>query len=357
MSETDRRRSTFHDVAKSDYRGSMSEGLTSTSPAEAVKWYLAERESELSEKSQSNHRYRLEQFQAFCDEQEIENLNNLSGRNLHRYRVWRSEDIRTVTLRGELQTLRVFLEFCASIEAVEPGMRELVKIPKVDPEEEAKDVHISKERAEEILDHLNRFEYASRDHVVFALLWHTGIRLGTLRTFDVGDFDEDEMCLDVRHRPESGTPLKNKQAAERSIAVGSHYCDVIRDYLSHNRHNLTDDHGRRPLITSNQGRLSENSIRENVYRVTQPCEFGDCPHGEDPRTCEARQHGNRAKCPSSMSPHAIRRGSITDRLRNGTPQTVVSERANVSGEIIDQHYDERSEREKMRLRRELLQGE
>ncbi|MGQ4555941.1 site-specific integrase [Halobellus sp. GM3] len=335
----------------------MSEGLTPTSPAEAVEWYLAEREPELSEKSKSNHRYRLEQFQAFCNEHEIENLNLLSGRDLHRFRVWRSEDVKTVTLAGELQTLRVFLEFCASIEAVEPGMRERVKIPKVDPEEEAKDVHISKDRAEDILGYLDRFAYASRAHVTFSLLWHTGIRLGTLRTFDVGDFDEDEMCLDVRHRPETGTPLKNKQAAERSIAVGSHYCDVINDYLSHNRHQVTDDHGRRPLITSNRGRLSEGSIRETIYRVTQPCEFGSCPHGEDPRTCEARRNGRRARCPSSHSPHAIRRGYITDRLRNGTPQEVVSERSNVSGDIIDQHYDERSEREKMRLRREYLQGE
>jgi site-specific recombinase XerD len=334
----------------------MSDGLTPTTPAEAVEWYLAEREPELSEKSLQNQRYRLEQLCAFCDEEEIENINSLTGRDIHRFRVWRSEDIKTISLRGELQTLRVFLEFCATIEAVEPGLRERVKIPDIEPEYEARDVYIEAERAEAILDHLERFAYASRDHVLFTVLWHTSVRLGTLRSFDVGDFDSDEMCLDVRHRPETGTPLKNKAAAERSIAVGQHYCTVIEDYLGHNRQQVTDDHGRQPLFTSSRGRLSDGAIRDTVYRLTQPCEIGECPHDEDPQTCEFRSHGQRAQCPSSHSPHGIRRGAITDHLRNGTPQEVVTERGNVSKDILDQHYDERTEREKMKIRRDFIEG-
>ncbi|WP_423744772.1 tyrosine-type recombinase/integrase (plasmid) [Haladaptatus sp. SPP-AMP-3] len=332
----------------------MSDNLEPTTPAEAVEWYLAERDPELSEKSLQNQRYRLDQFLAFCDEREMDDLNSLTGRDLHRFRVWRGEEIKTVTLRGELQTLRVFLEFCAAIDAVEPGMRERVHLPEVDPEDEARDEHLKTDRAEAILEHLERFAYASRDHVVVALLWHTGIRLGSLRSFDVGDFDPDAMCLDLRHRPETGTPLKNKKAAERSIAVGPHYRDVIEDYLAHNHQKVTDDHGRRPLITSSQGRLSEGAVRETIYRLTQPCEIGECPHGEDPESCKARRHGKRAGCPSSRSPHGIRRGSITDHLRNGTPQEVVSDRANVSKDVLDQHYDERTEREKMEIRRDFI---
>lgn len=119
---------------------------------------------------------------------------------------------------------------------------------------------------------------------------------------------------------------------------------------------LNSDHGRQPLITSSRGRLSEGSIRETIYRVTQPCEIGECPHEKDPKTCEYRQHSQRAGCPSSRSPHGIRRGSITNHLRTGSPQEVVSDRANVSGDILDQHYDERTDREKMEIRREFLEG-
>jgi site-specific recombinase XerD len=254
----------------------MSDGLEPTTPAEAVEWYLEERKSDLSEKSQNNHRYRLEQFVEFCSEHDIENPNTITGRDLHRFRTWRSKDIKPVTLRGELNTLRVFLGFCANIEAVESGMRERVKIPNVDASDEAREVHLDSDRAESILDHLERFAYASRDHVVMAILWHTGIRLGSLRTFDVRDFDSDQKCLDLRHRPDTETPLKNKQAAERSIAVGSHYCDVIQDYIDHNRHDVVDDHNCRPLITSSRGRLSDGSIRETIYKLTQPCDIGEC---------------------------------------------------------------------------------
>lgn len=353
---TDDRRSTFDAAERPDTRGPMNDGLTPTTPAEAVEWYLAERAPDLSEKSLQNHEYRLDNFLEFCSEEEIDNMNSISGRDVHKYRVWRSKDIKPVTLKGELQTLRVFLEFCTSIEAVKDGMRERVKLPQISAEDEAKDVHISSNRAKEILEHQERFNFASRDHVILALLWHSGIRLGTLRAFDVNDFDSDEMCLDVRHRPDTETPLKNKDAAERSIAVGPHFIEVIRDYINHNREDVTDKFGRRPLISSSKGRLSEGAIRETIYRVTQPCEIGDCPHDEKPDTCSARKHGKRAGCPSSHSPHGIRRGSITNHLREAVPQEVVSDRSNVSKEILDQHYDERTEREKMEVRREFIEG-
>ncbi|WP_458190458.1 tyrosine-type recombinase/integrase [Haladaptatus sp. NG-WS-4] len=332
----------------------MSDGLTPTTPAEAVEWYFAEREPELSKKTLQNQRYRLDQFRAFCTEYEIDDMNALTGRDLHRFRVWRGEEIKIVTLVGELQTFRVFLEFCATIDAVEPGMRERVQIPEIEPEDEARDEYLEANRAKAILEYLKQFAYASRDHVVFAILWHTGIRLGSLRSFDVEDFDSDAKCLDLRHNPGTGTPLKNKKAAERSIAVGPHYCEVIEDYLAHNRQKVTDDHGRHPLITSSQGRLSEGAIREAIYRLTQPCEISDCPYDEDQETCEVRPHGKRAGCQSSRSPHGIRRGSITDHLRNGTPQEVVSDRANVSSDVLEQHYDERTDREKMEIRRDFI---
>jgi hypothetical protein len=60
-------------------------------------------------------------------------------------------------------------------------------------------------------------------------------------------------------------------------------------------------------------------------------------------------------CPSSRSPHDVRRGSITKHLREGTPREVVVDRMNVSREVLDLHYDERTKREKMRIRREFIE--
>jgi site-specific recombinase XerD len=324
-------------------------------PAEAVELYFSNREPELSEKTLENQRYRLDAFLEWCEEAEIKDMNALTGRDLHRFRTWRAEDIKPVTLSGHLQTFRKFLEFCAAVDAVPDGMREKVHIPNVEPDEEARDEHLDPERARAILEYLEKFQYASRDHVIFTLLWHTGIRLGTLRTFDVDDFDADAQALLVRHRPESDTPLKNKSAAERSIAVGEYHCEVLTDYIQHHRHTVEDDYGRSPLITSTHGRLSSNAIREIIYQLTRPCMIQECPHDRDEETCEAMNYNEASKCPSSRSPHGIRRGAITEFLREGTPPEVVSERMNVTKDVLDQHYDARTEREKMEYRREYIE--
>ncbi|MFC7135036.1 tyrosine-type recombinase/integrase [Salinibaculum sp. GCM10025337] len=330
--------------------------LEPLAPSEGVELYFDTRKAELSQKTVYNYRNRLDTFLEWCEEQDIDNLNTLTGRDLHLYRSWRTRDVAIMTLKNELRTLRSFLEFAASIDAVEPGLREQVLIPETSDEEESKDVYIEVERAERILDYLNRFKYASREHVVFGILWHTGVRLGTLRALDVDDFDTGEPCLEVRHRPESETPLKNAEKAERSIHVGEHYRAVISDYIDHNRNDVTDDYGREPLLTSEQGRPTEGTVRTWVYRLTQPCTYGECPHDKEPESCEYRNYDSLSECPSSLSPHPIRRGSITAALREGTPQEVVSDRMNVSADILDKHYDERSEREKMRVRRELWEG-
>lgn len=336
----------------------MSDDLESLDPETAVEMYLEHRSPELSEKTLENHRYRLDTFVDFCRDEEIEDLNELTGRDLHEYRVWRSQGITPLTLKGNLATLRVFLEFLAAIDAVPEGMREKVVLPDVSPGEESRDEKLEEHRAERILGYLDNFEYASRAHVVFAILWHTGIRLGTLRALDVDDWDRDDRALLIRHRPTTETPLKNQQPAERRIAVGADYAEVIDDYLEVNRIDATDDYGREPLITSRSGRMSATAIRKLVYRYTRPCVVGvDCPHDRDEITCEALESGKARECPSSKSPHTIRRGAITRMLRDAVPEEVVSDRSDATTDVLEQHYDERTERERMQIRREFLNDE
>lgn len=116
----------------------MSDELEPIAPGEAVEMYLQHREPDLSEKTYYNHKYRLDAFLEFCEERGITNLNNLTGRDLHRFRTWRSQqDISKMTLRTNLATLRVFLEFCHTIDAVDEGLREKVVLPDVDRAEQS----------------------------------------------------------------------------------------------------------------------------------------------------------------------------------------------------------------------------
>ena len=80
----------------------------------------------------------------------------------------------------------------------------------------------------------------------------------------------------------------------------------------------------------------------------------ECPHDRDPDDCEATERGRASKCPSNVSSHPFRRGAITHYLQTDVPETVVSDRANVTPDVIDQHYDQRSQKEKMEQRRQYL---
>lgn len=179
------------------------------------------------------------------------------------------------------------------------------------------------------------------------MLWQTGCRIGAAHSLDVSDFETEEQALAIRHRPDYGTPLKNKQSGERICALSEEVCDVLEDYISVTRDEVTDDHGREPLFTTKYGRMHRSKIREMVYAVTRPCTYGqDCPHGRHPDSCEAATYTQASKCPSSVSPHDIRRGSITHLLRNEVPKQIVADRVNSSPETLEKHYSQLTEKEK-----------
>ena len=163
--------------------------------------------------------------------------------------------------------------------------------------------------ADELLSYLRRFKYASRPHVILEIIWQMGMRLRALRSFDVADYDGENKSLLLEHRPDMNTPLKNGEEGERLVALTAETCRVIDDWMDHNRHDVTDDYGREPLLTTENGRIRASSIRDEVCFVTRLCFYGaDCPAGRDPDECKATDHGHYSKCPSNVSPHDIRRG-------------------------------------------------
>ena len=326
-------------------------------PETALELYIAEKETSVSDATVYSHKSRLGFFLDWCEEREIENLNELTGRRLHEFRLWRRNvgDLTKVSVKTQMDTLRVFVKWLESVDAVEQDLHKKVRSPDVTPRENSRDVMLDVEDAETMLAYLERYEYASIRHVVGTILWHTMIRMGAARGIDVEDYDPEEQSLRLRHRPETGTPLKNKQTGERIIALSSEVCLVLDDWLREQRPDVTDDYGRRPLLATSCGRPVCTTIRKYCYQMTRPCTYGqECPHDRDPSDCEAANLNHASKCPSSVSPHPFRRGAITHYLHSDVPETAVSDRANVTRDVIDQHYDQRSQKEKMEQRRQYL---
>ncbi len=128
----------------------------------------------------------------------------------------------------------------------------------------------------------------------------------------------------------------------------------VDDYLGIRTVRATDDYGRKPLITSQHGRPAGDTIYKWVNKLTQPCVLNGCPHDadpSDPSTCEAL--GSRAahsKCPSSRSPHGLRRGSMTYHLNSDVSPEIVSERCD-DGRSAVRDYDVRTNQEQSRFER------
>ncbi|AGB16629.1 site-specific recombinase XerD [Halovivax ruber XH-70] len=359
----------------------MSE-LEPLSPLEALELWLERLQSTRSEATIESYRYRMQSFVEWCDEEEIDNLNDLTSRDVFRYdSERRSEGLSPATLKTQLGTLKLFLEFCDRLEAVPEGLYEKVEVPTVELAERVNDELVRAERAEQILEDLELYDRASRRHAIFAIAWHCGCRLGGLRALDLEDCffepsdldrlrhqdDIDHEALEevdlpflyFRHRPETDTPLKNKKQGERPVALSDDVASLIKSYIQVKRAKRSDG-DRRPLFTTEKGdnaRVSKSSIRRDIYILTQPCRYGTCPHNRDEENCEALKHGHEARCPSSRSPHPIRTGAITHMRDEGWPPEVVAERVNATPEVIRAHYDHPDPIRRMQSRRSFLNKE
>lgn len=327
-------------------------------PEEAVSWYLDDRSSELNHATLTSHRARLTTFAEWLVDRDVDNLNDLSGRDLSRYKTWRGDGLQKASLKGQLATVRVFLRWAASVDAVPELLYEKVQLPSMSKGEGSRDEMVTREEARAIRDHVSTYRYGSLWHVFVELLL-CGIRVGSIHSLDVDDYqvseESDGMKLCLRHRPDAETTLKNGEEAERDIAVTTTTATVLDDWLANKRPDVEDEHGREPLVATEQGRAAKQTLRNLSYKLSRPCFYqGDCPHDRDPDDCDATVRGgaHAHRCPSSKSPHPWRRGVITRLLQNeDAPDDAVTGRYDVSHDVLDKHYDRRSNEEKMESRR------
>ncbi|AGB36185.1 site-specific recombinase XerD [Natronococcus occultus SP4] len=331
--------------------------LKETTPAEAKDRYLREKRTHVSQKTLHNYTAALNAFADWLVNNGYLDMRDVDSNVIEQYKDYRLQKVKPITARNDLWTIKGFIQACERYQAVSLGTYDLVQPPQVRPEDEICDDVLTREEAQAILEHLEKFEYASLRHVIVLILWKTGMRIGGLRALDVGDFDGDRPALEVRHRPEQGTPLKRRLNSERDVLLTDSASDVILDYLDTSRPSVTDDYGRKPLIATDHGRAARTTITRHVYGSTRPCFYSNsCPFDDkpDPENCEATSWNMASKCPGSVSPHALRRGYVTAARNAGQPKEITSERVNMSGKILEKHYDKGTHDEKAERRKEFL---
>lgn len=330
--------------------------LKPTPPKDAANRYLRNVEGHVTDKTYYNYSTTITRFLEWCDETGIDDMNDLDSELIDRFKEWRLQDVQPITARNDMRTIKNFIEYSATIQAVPAGISDLIQIPKVSKDDEICDDFLTRQEATDILRYLDTYEYASNRHVTFLLLWKGGMRLSGLRALDKSDFDTDRPALELRHRPETSTLLKRKGSSERDVILSPETADTLTDYLDTNHNGETDDYGRTPLLETRYGRPARTTIQKYVYTASRPCYYnrGECPYGRDLDTCESIDFDKASGCPGSVSPHALRRGYVTAAQNAGQPKDVTSERVNMSGKILDKHYDKGTHDEKAERRRDHL---
>lgn len=324
------------------------------SPREAVERWLAKVRVDRSDSTVSTYHYRLKHFFEWAEREGITEISDVTGWDLESFETHRREqDLEPISIHNELDTLQIFLKYCARVELVEEGLPGKVNPPTVPSSEQVDETRLKADSAQALLEYYDSHpdRRASRGHVHFSLAWYTGARLAALRGLNVEDYNPEEQCVEFVHRPKEDAPLKNDHGGERIVGLPEKTCEVVDEYLRSNRLDKYDDYGRQPLLTSEQGRPSDSAGRQWMYLATLPCLHSACPHGNDPETCDYIDYSTASKCPSSRSPHQVRTGSATWQLNRGLPPERVSERVNTSIEELLRHYDQPDKMEEMRERR------
>jgi len=296
---------------------------------DAIEAYFDERKSELSDSSLQNHRYQLQRFSEWSrGAGNVDSIGDIIPLKLSKFRRHRSSDINSNTMYNQLCILRLFLRFCHRMGWVREEISESIVLPRRDGG--ARDSAIDPDRMEALLDELDRYPYASLTHVIAALMWTCSMRISGVRSLDVGDIYLDEWWIDVNHRPETGTPLKNKEVSEREINIHPWVQDVLRDWIDDRRPDIEDSHGHTPLIASGAGRLSRSSIRRRVCRLTA------CGGVGDGYACSADRA---SQCDECVPPHDIRRTSISSWFDDVADIELLAGRVDCSLSTMREHYD------------------
>lgn len=335
-------------------------------PHEAQDTFLETVKENWSYSTWENYEYSIPSFIEWTEEADIDYLHELSGSDLADYKSWikANRDRGIVSLNGLLSCLRVFLQYCAQIDAVHSDLPAKTPVPNVPDEKEINKEKPSGEQIEKIDEFLETHEPCSRRHIEYKLATRIPLRVGAIRSIDRDDVHLDKQIIKLQHRPEldfedeRGTPLKNGKDSERHVNIPDDVVGLLRRYInSPKRDEIEDKFGREPLLVSADGtRPTCKTIRQDIYKLGRPCEFdGSCKDACKTPDCQGNKNNHASECNYNYSPHPFRRWGIENLIDKHVPKPIISDRADVSVPTLNKHYDTRSKERKQKQRKNILE--
>lgn len=279
-------------------------------------------------------------LQWWCEENGHTTTEDLTMLNIGDFNPWidNVDEWSNPTKQHYCAGVRQFIKFLEERGLVERDTHELVKYHKVPKSERQSKNMIEIDRLDGIIDYMERYHPYHRDTILLKILSVTGMRCCGLHSLDVGDVRLDELDrpeIAVRNRPKQGTKLKEGDDHERNVPITKELFDDIKQYVKNQRHDVEDEYGRLPLITSYKGRLSKGAIQDACYKWTHPAHTGGtCA------CCEGKPNvGKVYSCEYSQGPHAIRGAAVTRFRNGGHTWDDISEMVAAEPEVLKRQYD------------------
>ena len=252
--------------------------------------FLDHKRNTIKESSARAYEYPTKDFIEFLEENGVEATGEIDGYLVEQWKQKRYSEVKPVTVHNNVKHVRVFIKWMQNSELVEYGLYDKVAVPQLSKKQAVSNEVLDADQAEEISDFLETYEYATRWHALFELMWHVGCRISGAIALDMDDFKVNlgDKLLHFRDRPDLGTPLKNGAKSERNVTISDSVSTVLNDYIAVHRDDVKDDNDRDPLFTTSSGRLKRQMAYRNISAYSRPCALGKtCPHDKDEKTCPA----------------------------------------------------------------------
>lgn len=321
--------------------------------AEAIDLFITRNRPDWKGETARTYRKSLDTFETFAADEELETLADLEMWKIGQYTDWLvQEDYARVTVQSKQKQARRWLKWLESQGYLRVGAHLAIEPLKLEDSEQTSSDILKPDTLREFLSfYRDSVKWrATRRHALLEIIGHTGARRSCVRALDIGDYDPDARTLTFYNRPESDTRLKRGDSHQRKVILSETPNEILHEYTERERFEKHDDNGRRPLFASRQGRPRKSSITNWLYQATLPCLMQECPHGRQRHTCQWTTQTDASKCPSSKSPHPIRRGSITWQLNIGRSINDVADRAATTPDVIRRYYDQPDLDEELRRR-------